>query len=296
MKHRCLVFISVLTLAFSPIVVLAQTQTFPAAKGYVNDFANLLMTGTRTSLENELSQFHQNYGAEVAVVTIETLNGDTIEDYAVRLFEAWGIGQKDKDNGVLFIISKTEKKTRIEVGYGLTPIITAGRAGRILDEQVLPSFRQGDYDTGIKQGAVAIEQYIRQGTPPSPIDENPIHDLAGDYTTQLTVLGIITIYLMGFMARSRSIWLGTIWGVIAGVFMGLMVGGLVALTITPIISGAVGALLDFILSRNYAARSSQGLPTTWWSSGGGFRGGGGGSSFGGFSGGHSGGGGASRGW
>jgi uncharacterized protein len=296
MKHRFLVFISILALALSPGAVLAQTQTFPAAQGYVNDFAGLLTLGTRTSLETELTQFHQDYGAEVAVVTINTLSGDTIEDYAVRLFEAWGIGQKDKDNGVLFIISKLEKKTRIEVGYGLTPIITAGRAGRILDEQVLPSFRQGDYDAGIKQGAAAIEQYIRQGTPPSPIDENPVHDLAGDYTTQLTILGIITVYLTGFMARSKSIWLGTIWGVIAGIFMGLMIGGLTALIISPVVSGAVGALLDSILSRNYKARSSGGLPTSWWSSGGGFRGGSGGGSFGGFSGGHSGGAGASRGW
>ena len=103
------------------------------------------------------------------------------------------------------------------MGYGLEPIITDGRAGRLLDEKVLPSYREGDYTTGIVQGTAAIEEYIRSGTPPNPVEDNPLRTLLGDYTMVTVVLGIITIYLMGFMARSRDIWLGSIWGVAVGI-------------------------------------------------------------------------------
>ena len=271
--------------------------SFPNPQGYVSDFAGLLLPDTRATLEADLAQLEKDTTAQVAVVTITSLDGDTIEDYAVNLFEAWGIGQKSQDNGVLFIIALVEHKARIEVGYGLEAIITDGRAGRILDDKVIPEFKNGGYSTGILQGAAAIEDYIRGGTTPGPLEDNPMRTLLGDNTTLMVWLGIITIYLMGFMARSKSIWLGGIWGVIVGIILGVTLGSVVAIIILPIVSGALGALLDFILSRNYKARASSGKPTSWFASGGGFSGGGHSSSgFGGFGGGMSGGGGASRGW
>jgi uncharacterized protein len=113
----------------------------------------------------------------------------------------------------------------------------------------------------------------------------------------LVWLGAITVYLMGFMARSKSIWLGAIWGIIAGCIIGFAWGSTVSTIISPIAGGALGALLDYVLSRNYKSRIASGKSVSWFASGGGFRGGGSsGGSFGGFSGGHSGGGGASRGW
>jgi uncharacterized protein len=271
--------------------------SFPNPQGYVSDFAGLLLPDTRATLEADLAQLEKDTTAQVAVVTITSLDGDTIEDYAVNLFEAWGIGQKSQDNGVLFIVALVERKARIEVGYGLEAIITDGRAGRILDDKVIPEFKNGDYSTGILQGAAAIEDYIRGGTTPGPLEDNPMRTLLGDNTTLMVWLGIITIYLMGFMARSKSIWLGGIWGVIVGIILGVTLGSVVATILLPIASGAIGALLDFILSRNYKARASSGKPTSWFASGGGFSGGGHSSSgFGGFGGGMSGGGGASRGW
>ena len=270
---------------------------FPKAEGYVSDFAGLLSPSSKATLEADLAQLEKDTTAQVAVVTVTSLDGDTIEDYAVNLFEAWGIGQKNQDNGVLFIIAPTEHKVRIEVGYGLEAIITDGRSGRILDNEVLPSFKTDDYETGILKGAAAIENYIRDGTPPGPLEDNPAQNFIGDNILLLVVLGYITVYLMGFMARSKSIWLGGIWGVIVGVILGIALGSVVAAVIFPLVSGAVGALLDFILSRNYQARASSGKPTSWFASGGGFSNGGHSSGgFGGFGGGMSGGGGASRGW
>ena len=272
-----------------------MAQSFPRPQGFVSDFAGIIDPAARASLENRLTQLSKDTGAEVAVVTVVSLNGDTIEDYAARLFADWGIGQKNEDNGVLFITSLEDKKVRIEVGYGLEPVITDGRSGRILDNNVLPSFRDGDYSSGIIAGAAAIEDLIRSGTPPSIIEENPLTGLLQDKQTLFTGLGIATIYILSWMARTRSIWLGGVWGAIVGVILGLSIGNVWALAGLVIGLALVGILLDAVLSANYQSRSSSGMPTGWFASGGGFRGSGG-SGFGGFGGGSSGGGGASRGW
>ncbi len=194
----------------------ALAQDFPSPQGYVNDFAGVMSSAAKASLEAKLDKLEQETGAEVAVVTVADMGGTYIEDYAVRLFEEWGIGKADQDNGILFLIAISEHKTRIEVGYGLEDIITDARAGRILDDQVLPSLRNGDYDTGITRGAAAIEDYIRNGTPPAPLEDNPLESYLGDNILLLCVLGYITVYMLGFMARSKSYWLGGVWGVIVG--------------------------------------------------------------------------------
>jgi uncharacterized protein len=242
-----------------------------------------------------MKKLEQDTGAQVAVVTVFDLGGDTIEGYAEGLFQAWGIGQEDQDNGVLFLISLGDRKTRIEVGYGLEPIITDGRAGRILDDEVLPAFKVSDYETGILKGSAAIAKFIREGTPPAPLEDNPLRSLLEDDTMLLVVLGTVTMYLTGWMARTKSIWLGGIWGGIVGIILGMTLGSLTATILFAIGGGVIGTLLDLLLSRNYKQRAGSGLSTGWIASGGGFRGGGG-SSFGGFHGGSSGGGGASRGW
>lgn len=271
----------------------AFAQTFPPPQGFVNDFANLLSDPVEAELETELAEFEKETTSEIAVVTVETLEGLTVEDYAVRLFESWGIGKKDKDNGVLFIVAEAERKVRIEVGYGLEGVITDGRAGRLLDEAVIPSLRQNDFETGIRNGVKAIESYIRVGSPPEPLEDNPVNEFWDDYFVLLFVLAIVTIYLFDYMARSKSVWLGGIWGFIVGIVVGLAIGGLVAALIMPFISGGMGTGLDYLLSRNYKKRKKEGKSTSFWASRGGFSGGG---HSGGFGGGHSGGGGASRGF
>ena len=259
----------------------------------------MLSAGTRSSLEARLSLLEKETSAEVAFVSVDTLGDSSLEEYAVGLFQAWGIGKKDKDNGVLFLISLAEGDLRIEVGYGLEGVITDGRAGRILDNDVLPFLDTGDVDQAIENGLIAIENYIRDGSPPSIVEENPIQSFLSGYSFPfytLIILGFISIYILGFMARTKSIWLGGIWGVILGLVLGFGFGQLLWTILLPIGLGLGGLILDAILSVNYRTRSSGGLPTGWRSSGGGFRGSGGGfgGGFGGFGGGRSGGGGASR--
>jgi uncharacterized protein len=272
---------------------------FPAPKGYVNDFASLLSDSTAMQLEEQLVSLEKDTTAEVAVVTVGSLEGASIEQYAADLFDAWDIGKKDKNNGVLFLIAYSDHKVRIEVGYGLEPVITDGRTGRILDNEVIPYFKNNDYNQGVRNGVAALERLIREGSPPTMVEENPIQGALQGFhlsTTLLVVLGISTIYVLGFMARTRSIWLGGIWGVILGLALGFGFGSLLTIILMPIGMGVFGTFLDAIMSRNYKSRSSRGLPSGWFSSRGGFSGGSGGGGFGGFGGGMSGGGGASRGW
>lgn len=287
--------------AFFLVVLLtgvARAQDFPSPTGFVNDYAGLLSPEGKAQLENRLVRLERETSAEVAVVTVVSLEGDSIEDYAASLFKEWGIGKKDKDNGVLFMVALTERKTRIEVGYGLEAVLTDGRAGRILDNKVLTNFREGDYEAGIIVGAIAIENYLRDGSPPTLLEENPLQHLFNepDFIEPLMVgLGIITIYLAGFMARSKSIWLGGIWGFIVGIVLGLAWGKLAGLILFPILLTGLGLYLDYLLSRNYRELRSLGKSTGWAQTWGGFSGGG---SSGGFhyGGGSSGGGGSSRGW
>ncbi len=304
MRRRMLFWALALCLAslLTPFsVVMADGPALPDYQGYVNDYAGLLTSQARAELEAQLNQLQKDTTAEVAVVTIKSLEGDSIEDYAVRLFEKWGIGKKGKDNGVLFLVALDDRKMRIEVGYGLEPVITDGRAGRIRDNDVIPRFKESDYEGGIKAGAASIEKYIRDGTPPAPLEENPVKSLLGDYIFVFFILSIITIYLSGFMARSKNVWLGGIWGAIAGVIMGFSIGGIAALVIAPLVFAGLGLGTDYVLSRNYQKLKEAGKSTDWHRTGGGFWGGfgggsGGGGGFGGFGGGMSGGGGASGSW
>jgi len=276
-----------------------SAQNFPNLTGYVNDDAGLLSQQAKAELESKLAQLEKDTTAQVFVATIKSLEGDSIEDYANRLFEQWKIGQKDKNNGVLFLVALDDRKMRIEVGYGLEPVITDGRAGRIRDEDVLPLFKNNDYEGGIKAGVASIEKYVRDGTPPAPLEENPVKSMFGDFVFAFFILSIITIYLSGFMARSKSVWMGGIWGAIAGVIMGLSIGGIAALIVMPLIFAGLGLGTDSLLSRNYQKLKEAGKSTDWHKTGGGFWGGFGGGSGGGFGGGGggmSGGGGASGGW
>jgi uncharacterized protein len=283
---------------------LAQGPNFPEYQGFVNDYAGLLSPAVKTQLDAKLSQLEIDTTAEVAVVTVKSLEGDSVDDYAVRLFEKWKIGKKDKDNGVLFLVALDDRKMRIEVGYGLEPLITDGRAGRIRDNDVIPRFKDNDYEGGIMAGVASIEKYIRDGTPPAPLEENPVRSAFGDWIGVLFFLTVITVYLSGFLARSKSIWMGGIWGAIAGAIIGLSIGGIAALVITPIIFAALGLGTDALLSGNYQKQVAAGKSTDWHKTGGGFWGtggfgggsGGGGGGFGGFGGGGSGGGGAGGGW
>lgn len=149
---------------FVTIFIFLPTATvfaeFPTPTGFVNDFANVIKQDARNHLESLLNSFENATGNEIAVVTLPSLEGRTVEDIAVDLYKTWGIGKKGKDNGVLFVVAPNERKMRIEVGYGLEGVINDALAGRILDEAVVPQFKAGNLDAGIAAGTIAIVKTI----------------------------------------------------------------------------------------------------------------------------------------
>ena len=135
-------------------------DAFPRPQGHVTDHAGLLSSQSVRHLDDLIIYMKQKTGAEVAVVTLKTISPYTIEDYAVRLFENWGIGQKDKDNGILILVAVQERKVRIEVGYGLEGAITDGTAGEIIREIITPAFKQGRFDQGLVAGTESVLRLI----------------------------------------------------------------------------------------------------------------------------------------
>ncbi len=145
----------------------AAALDVPKATGYVVDQAGLLNPSTRLKIEHFLEGFEKSDSTQLAVLTIPSLEGEALEEYSIKVAEQWGIGQKGKDNGALLLVAKAERKVRIEVGYGLEGRLTDLLSGRIIDYEITPRFKQGDFDGGILAGVASMAEAVRgeyQGT------------------------------------------------------------------------------------------------------------------------------------
>jgi uncharacterized protein len=307
-----------IVLLVSCICVIASTcawATMPAKpQGWVSDFADILSEDTRTQISGLCDDVKRSTGAEIAVVTVTSLEGMSVEEYAVRLFEQWGIGEKDKDNGVLFLIAPNERKTRIEVGYGLEPVITDGRAGEIIRETIIPFFKAGDYDQGILQGSRQIAAFItdKDFVPSVPIPRPEPRTDEPPWPVKVGIILFFALFItLGFLAigyalRQKGQGFFLIWGAGFGgipLLMSLAFGWAMGF---PIYILPAWALIVLIIGLRYGktfihkaltSGASFSIGGRSYSSGGSsFSSFSGGSSFGGFSGGSSGGGGASGSW
>ena len=164
---------------------------------YINDKANLLSESTKQDLLKIGTDLDNKYKAQIAVYTIDSLNGETIEDYANKLFRKLGIGDKEKNNGVLILVAKNDHKARIEVGYGLEGAIPDGKAGRIL-KSMLNEFKKDKYDEGIKlaYGKLANEIYKAHGDEAQANVEEDNNDLTFMDCVILAILVIIIILVI----------------------------------------------------------------------------------------------------
>lgn len=135
----------------------AQTKIdFPPLTGRVVDQANLLDPATEQALTEKLAALEASSTDQLVVVTVNSLHEQEIEDYGYQLGRAWGIGQKENDNGALLIVAPNERKVRVEVGYGLEPILTDAFSSQVIRDDILPSFRDGDYQAGVVRGVDAL--------------------------------------------------------------------------------------------------------------------------------------------
>jgi uncharacterized protein len=152
--------ISVLFVTLLVAVSLARALTFPAPQGYVSDYAGVVTDQERAQIEAICRELDEKTGAQIAVAVFPDLGGEDYTDYAVRLFEHWKIGKKGKDNGVLILNTLAERKVRIEVGYGLEPIIPDGLAGQILRDNVFPLLREEKYGAAYLTGAALVAAIV----------------------------------------------------------------------------------------------------------------------------------------
>jgi uncharacterized protein len=139
---------------------MAQTLTFPALTGRVVDEAGLLSEADRAALTQSLADLEAKTTDQLVVVTLKSLQGIAIEDYGYQLGRSWKIGQKDKNSGALLIVAASERKVRIEVGYGLEGTLTDAATKVIIENAILPRFKTGDFAGGIKSGVADIVQLL----------------------------------------------------------------------------------------------------------------------------------------
>jgi uncharacterized protein len=204
---------------------LAAGPTFPALTGRVVDNANILSAQTKSDLNDKLAALEAKTSRQLVVVTLPSLQGYEISDYGYQLGRAWGIGQAKLNNGVLLIIAPTEHKARIEVGYGLEPILTDALSSIILQSTVLPKFRSGDFNGGVTAGVDALIQQLSLSTSDAEAKAAAAeHQAAQDDSGsgQPSSLGGLVIFLFIAIAIFR-VFGG--WGFLPFLFMGGGRGG-----------------------------------------------------------------------
>jgi uncharacterized protein len=259
----------------------------PALASPVTDLTGTLSAAQREALDAKLRDWEARTTNQLAVLIVPTTAPESIEDYSIRVAEAWKIGQKGKDNGAIFLIAKDDKRMRIEVGYGFEGVLTDATSRRIIAETVAPYFKQGRFAEGIDAGVERIIAVADEGRPLPPVG-NPARKArrGPDFGTLLVIL-LVAVPVVGAILRSMF---GTLGGSVIGAGI---VGAAAWFVAASLLIAGVATVIAFLI----ILFSSFGGRGGWIPMGGGW-GGGGGFGGGGFSGGGGGfgGGGASGGW
>ena len=280
MGHTGVIRSLLLTLLFASF--LYGAPAFPELSGRVVDQAGLLEPSQEEELALRLKQHEAATGDQVVVVTLESLGGYEIADYGYQLGRHWGIGQKGKDNGVLLIVAPNERKVRIEVGYGLEGTLTDKLSHDIIQDRIIPRFKENRYDEGIVNGVHAILALLGGETLPTQSVEKERTDSGGDESPWSGLIFFVIVIVTIFI-RSASLTFRLITASVLSIVFGTVVWFL-SHALMPVLV-VVGMVWLWIFVKGSGFSSGSGGS---WSGGGsgGFSGGGG--SFGG--------GGASGGW
>jgi len=201
---------------------------FPAPQKYVVDDAHVIDPASKQQVNVLLRALEEQTTAEIAVVTVASLDDMTVEEYANRLYKAWGIGKKGADNGVLVLIAPSERKMRIEVGYGLEPILPDGLAGEIIRQQFTPAFKNNDYAGGVRAGVDRIAAIVRARHVLTPAERKEIAAQSEDRPPMLLMIPFFGVFVG-----------------LAGFFIG---GGLRSRTVFPLFFGSVFGGIPFLMA------------------------------------------------
>jgi uncharacterized protein len=265
--------------------VAAFAFAVPPNDGYVTDMAAILSSDEEVFLEQVLTETRDATGNEVAVLVVRSLDGEPIADAAVEVGRAWGIGTKEKNNGILMLIAYEDREVFIATGYGLEGAVPDIVAAGIVEEDIAPMFREGKYAEGIRAGIEALRKHIDgEYTPERYASGGGRVPGFGEFTFFLLFVGCD--FLAAIFGRSKSWWLGGVVGALIGLLLGVLY---VWWWSIPVLVG-IGLLFDFIVSKNHGRPRRCGA---WM---GGPRIGGGSGGFGGFGGGSFGGGGGGGRW
>lgn len=272
---------------------LAFALEVPQLRGRVNDYASMLSPGASQRLEQALAEFESSDSTQIVVLTINSLEGESLEEYAIKVAEAWRIGQTKLDNGAILLIAKQERKVRIEVGRGLEGVLTDLVSGRIIRGDMSPYFKKNDYDTGITAGVSSIMQVVRGEYQAQPRDLKQGKKSAEPVFTLLVFLLVAVVFLGSF-----SKILGGAAGAAGLSLIGFLTFPGLGILILALLGAAgfvLGLVVTFLFGGGRGSGGGFGGPFFGGGFGGGSYGGGG---FGGFSGGGGsfGGGGASGDW
>uniref|UniRef100_UPI00356654D0 TPM domain-containing protein n=1 Tax=Desulfosarcina sp. TaxID=2027861 RepID=UPI00356654D0 len=225
----------------------------PLLKSHVNDYAAMLSTASQRQLEAILTDFEQKESTQIVVLTIPSLQGDSLEDFTMRLAEAWKIGHKNLDNGAILLIAKNDRKIRIEVGYGLEGRLTDLLAGRIIRNVIAPQFKSGQFDRGITEGVAAMIDAVRGEYAATDAPRQPRQSETG--VPIIALLGLFfLINVLGRASRVMGAAAGAVLFPIAGaLFFGL--GPLLLLGLIPL--GLVAGLLISLIGGPLVADRSH---------------------------------------
>ncbi|HEX5866047.1 MAG TPA: TPM domain-containing protein [Casimicrobiaceae bacterium] len=268
-----------------------ELQSVPPLKARVTDLTSTLSESERQALEAKLVDWEARTTNQLAVLIVPTTKPEQIEQYAIRVAEAWKIGQKGKDNGAILLVAKDDKQMRLEVGYGFEGVLTDLTSRRIISETIAPLFSKGQFAAGINAGIDRIIGVVGEGKPlpeAKPQRRAPSHDF--DIGTLALIL-LVAVPAIGAILRRI---LGNVGGSVVGAGI---VGGAAWLFAGSLLIAAIAAIVALVVI-SFSGLGGRGGPGLWIpGSGGGFGGGGFGGG-GGFSGGGGGfgGGGASGGW
>ena len=214
----------------------------PQLSAHVNDYAGMLSPAAKQELERSLTDFERSDSTQIVVLTIPTLGGENLEEFSIKVAEAWRIGQKGVDNGVIFLIAKEERQIRIEVGRGLEGKMTDLVSGRIIRGEISPRFKTGDIDDGVIAGVSAIMAVAKGEYKAAPRDlqqgKKSIHPI---FT--LVIFLLVACVFLGAISRV----LGGLAGAVGLPIIAFLAFPGLALLIVVVL-GVVGFLLGLFLT------------------------------------------------
>ncbi|MBI3480430.1 MAG: TPM domain-containing protein [Nitrosomonadales bacterium] len=277
MRKFCTGFL-LLALLFSG-AVRADVPVPPLAHR-VTDLTATLDAGQAQTLESRLAAFEKNKGAQLALLIVPTTQPESIEQFGIRVVEAWKLGRKGVDDGALLIVAKDDRALRIEVGYGLEGVLNDATANRIIEEIIVPRFKRGEFYSGIETGLAAMMQVVNGEPLPPPRRAAA----SGKYDIEsLLFIGFGLVVVVGGMLRAL---LGRLP---AAVLMGGALGMLAWLVVAQMLIALFVGLMAFVFvllggGRGFGSYGGGGFGSGGFGGGGGFSGGGGGFGGGGASG------------